>query len=56
VDGARELTNAVYAGTREGAFARDFGLVDQMRRAAVSAARKGKNYLAFADGVGIIEP
>ena len=33
---ARELTNAVYALTREGSFARDAGLVDQMRRAAVS--------------------
>ena len=33
---ARELTNAVYAITREGAFARDFGLVNQLRRAVVS--------------------
>ena len=33
---ARELTNAIYGLTREGAFARDFGLVDQIRRAAVS--------------------
>lgn len=33
---ARELTNAVYGLTRESAFDRDFGLVDQMRRAAVS--------------------
>jgi four helix bundle protein len=33
---ARELTNHVYALTREGTFARDFGLVDQIRRAAVS--------------------
>jgi len=33
---ARELTNAVYALTREGAFTRDRGLVDQIRRAAVS--------------------
>src|SRR3972149_2298810 len=32
----RELTNAVYGLTREPAFARDFGLVDQLRRAAVS--------------------
>jgi four helix bundle protein len=31
---ARELVNAVYAVTREGAFARDFGLRDQIRRAA----------------------
>ncbi|MGD0653636.1 MAG: four helix bundle protein [Thermoguttaceae bacterium] len=33
---AAELTNAVYAKTREGAFARDSGLADQIRRAAVS--------------------
>jgi four helix bundle protein len=33
---ARELTQLVYALSDEGAFARDFGLRDQMRRAAVS--------------------
>jgi four helix bundle protein len=33
---ARELTKLVYALSNEGAFARDFGLRDQMRRAAVS--------------------
>jgi four helix bundle protein len=33
---ARELTNEIYAMTRVGAFSRDFGLVDQVRRAAVS--------------------
>jgi four helix bundle protein len=33
---ARELTNAVYAITRAGAFAADRGLSDQIRRAAVS--------------------
>ncbi len=33
---ARELTNAVYAASRAGAFARDLGLVDQARRASVS--------------------
>ena len=33
---ARELTNAIYSMTREGAFARDFGPVNQLRRAAVS--------------------
>lgn len=33
---ARELTNAVYALTRAGPFARDPGLADQIRRAAVS--------------------
>ena len=33
---ARELTRAVYSCSKVGAFARDFGLRDQMRRAAVS--------------------
>ena len=33
---ALALTNEVYRLTREGAFARDYGLVDQMRRSAVS--------------------
>ncbi len=33
---ARELTNAVYDLSQSGAFARDFSLRDQMRRAAVS--------------------
>lgn len=33
---ARELTNAIYRLTGTGPFARDFGLVDQIRRAAVS--------------------
>ena len=33
---ARELTNAVYAQTRSGAFAKDFALCDQIRRACVS--------------------
>jgi len=33
---ARELTNAIYALSRTGVFARDLGLVDQVRRAAVS--------------------
>ena len=33
---ARELAIAVYRETSEGALARDFGLRDQMRRAAVS--------------------
>ena len=33
---ARELTNAVYALTREATFSRDRGLVDQIRRATVS--------------------
>jgi four helix bundle protein len=33
---ARELAKAVYAVTNLGEFARDFGLKDQMRRAAVS--------------------
>lgn len=33
---ARELTNTIYSLTRKDAFARDRGLVDQIRRAAVS--------------------
>ena len=33
---ARELANRIYALTRQTAFARDRGLVDQVRRAAVS--------------------
>jgi four helix bundle protein len=34
---ARKLTSAIYKVTSEGAFARDFGLKDQIRRAAVSS-------------------
>lgn len=33
---ARDLTNLVYKHSIDGAFSRDFGLRDQMRRAAVS--------------------
>ena len=33
---ARELTKAIYAISNDGAFARDFGLRDQIRRASVS--------------------
>jgi len=33
---ARELTNRTYELTRDSAFARDFGLIDQIRRASVS--------------------
>ncbi len=33
---ARLLTKAIYAVTRQGVFARDFGIRDQIRRAAVS--------------------
>ena len=33
---ARELAKAIYAITKDNDFARDFGLVDQIRRAAVS--------------------
>lgn len=33
---ARQLVKAVYAATASGAFAKDFGLRDQIRRAAVS--------------------
>lgn len=33
---ARALTNAVYEHTKTGAFSKDFGLRDQIQRAAVS--------------------
>src|SRR6266498_2418755 len=33
---ARELANVIYVATRQGGFVRDHGLVDQIRRAAVS--------------------
>jgi four helix bundle protein len=33
---ARELTRAVYEATRQGAFAKDYGLSGQIQRAAVS--------------------
>ena len=33
---ARELTKAIYQVTRQGAFAKDFGLSGQIQRAAVS--------------------
>ena len=33
---AERLVRAIYAATNEGAFAKDFGLKDQIRRAAVS--------------------
>jgi len=33
---ARELTKAIYAVSKNGSFARNFGLRDQIRRAAVS--------------------
>lgn len=33
---ARELTRAIYEATRQGAFAKDFGLSGQIQRAAVS--------------------
>jgi four helix bundle protein len=33
---ARELTRAIYGATREGAFAKDYGLSGQIQRAAVS--------------------
>jgi four helix bundle protein len=34
---ARELTKAIYSATKQRAFSRDFGLREQIRRAAVSA-------------------
>jgi len=33
---ARELTNKIYDNTKQGAFMKDYGLVDQFRRASVS--------------------
>ena len=33
---SRELVNAIYEATRDDGFKRDFGLIDQIRRAAVS--------------------
>lgn len=33
---ARQLTNEVYTLTRKSSFSRDFGLVDQVRRASIS--------------------
>lgn len=33
---ARELTNKIYEITRQGSFSKDYGLVDQIRRASVS--------------------
>ena len=33
---ARALTAKIYSATRSGSFAKDFGLIDQIRRAAVS--------------------
>jgi four helix bundle protein len=59
---ARELTRAVYRVTSTGAFARDFGLRDQIRRASVSILsniaegferdgnREFRQFLALAKG------
>jgi four helix bundle protein len=59
---ARLLTKAIYAVTRKGLFARDYGLRDQIRRAAVSimsnvaegfekgTAAEFHNYLRIAKG------
>jgi four helix bundle protein len=59
---ARVLTKAIYAVTRKGLFARDYGLRDQIRRAAVSimsnvaegfekgTANEFHNYLRIAKG------
>jgi four helix bundle protein len=47
---ARELTRMVYSVTRQGAFARDFGLRDQMERASVSVmANIAEGFDAGAD-------
>ena len=59
---ARKLTAEIYAATRRGQFAKDFSLVDQIRRAAVSIVSnlaegfdRGNNkefltFLGFAKG------
>ena len=47
---AREMTRLVYQLTNQGAFARDFGLRDQMRRAAVSVMSNQQLHVAFAAG------
>jgi four helix bundle protein len=59
---ARELTQRVYIATRQGDFSRDFGLRDQIRRAAVSVManvaegferggdREFRQFLAVAKG------
>jgi four helix bundle protein len=59
---ARELTKVIYQITMEGSFSRDFGLRDQIRRAAVSVMsniaegferngnREFKRFLAIAKG------
>ena len=41
---ARKLTNALYELTSEGRFARDFGLRDQIRQAAVSVMSNVKGF------------
>jgi len=59
---ARELTGQVYAATKHGAFAHDYGLKDQIQRAAVSIMsniaegferggnREFANFLSIAKG------
>ncbi|WP_167631303.1 four helix bundle protein [Mariprofundus ferrooxydans] len=55
---ARILTNEIYALTRQGEFSRDYGLTDQIRRAAVSVMsnlaegferNSGKEFARFLD-------
>jgi len=54
--GARDVVNAVYKASSNGAFARDYGLRDQIRRAAVSipsniaegfSRRSNKEFIQF---------
>ena len=55
-NGARDVANAVYKASSNGAFARDYGLRDQIRRAAVSipsniaegfSRRSNKEFIQF---------
>ena len=49
---ARELTRVIYRVTNQGAFAKDFGFRDQIRRGAVSVlsptTKNGRNLFAAA--------
>lgn len=53
---ARMLTSEIYSMSRVGQFAKDFGLVDQIRRAAVSVGSAGevRSQLYTAFDVGYI--
>ncbi len=44
---SRELTKTIYSLTQKNLFSRDFGLTDQIRRAAVSLMSNPVKYLSF---------